>query len=394
MSLTSQLDGGALGTWFAGRFPGTERLARSITTAARRIEPVRPAGPVEPDHRTEVAGAFRARLALLVDGAPPYRALHGLVRAGLVSREWADRTAAAFPSHRGLDRDRAARGLELRPAPGGWVDLAGQEGGRPPTRHEPVLAEFFGRLVGYLDGHARAGVLGTPNVEAGFARMCALLAAWGSADLPERLLALHAREDYSVDDLWDLPAEAVVVELVELAERLRVHESDPRERPLELWRRWGRDYAEPAGPAALRRATTGPLDDGLPAGVWGVSAPVLVPRWAEADLLVGSRLLDVEAVADVDEPERVARWLWRLAAYTWLDTTDRYRVRVVGLYLARHGLHVTWDATTFTQALLDSPRGVDSARREFLRIVRGTITAEGARPPHGGRKVPIPWRGR
>lgn len=391
MSLSSQLDGGALGAWFASRFPGTERLAQSITTAALRVEPVRPA---ESEHWGDVGGAFRARLALLVDGAPPYGALLGLVRARLVSREWADRTAASFPSHRGLDPDRAARGLELRPAPGGWVDLGGLVGGSPSTRHEPVLAEFFGRLVRYLDGHAAAGILGTPNVEAGFARMCTLLAGWESAELPAKPAELHAREDYTVDDLWDLPEEAVVVELVELAERLRQNQGDPRDRPLELWRGWGHDYAEPAGPAALKRADTGQAGSGLPAGVWGVSAPVLVPHWADADLLIGSRLLDVQTVADADEPERVARWLWRLAAYTWLDTTDRYRVHAVGLYLARHGLHLTWDATTFTQALLGSAKGVDSARKEFLRIARRVITAEGARPPNGGRKVPIPWRSR
>jgi hypothetical protein len=400
VSLTSQLDGGALGAWFASRFPGTERLAQSITATALRVEPVRPAGPVEPGHWAEVGGAFGARLALLVDGAPPYRALLGLVRAGLVSREWADRTAAAFPSHRGLDPDRAARGLELRPAPGGWVDLAGPVLGPPSTRHEPVLTEFFGRLVGYLDGHAPPGILGTPNVEAGFSRMCTLLTGWEaayrSAELPAELAELHARGDYTVDDLWDLPEEAVVVELADLAERLRQHQGDPRDRPLELWRGWGHDYAEPAGPAALKRADTGQAGSGLPAGVWGVSAPVLVHHWADADLLIGSRLLDVKTVVRADEPDRVARWLWQLAAYTWLDTTDRYRVRAVGLYLARHGLHVTWDATTFAQALLGSTKGVESARKEFLEIARKVITAEGAQPPspNGGRKVPIPWRGR
>ncbi|MCS7475497.1 hypothetical protein ACFFQW_15125 [Umezawaea endophytica] len=390
MTLTSQLDDGALGTWFAGRFPGTGRLVESIATAALRVEPVRSADPAGPGHRVAVDGAFRARLALLVDGAPPYGALFGLVRAGLVSREWADRTAASFPSHRGLDAGRAARGLAWRPTPGGWVDLDGPVPRSSPTRHEPVLSEFFGRLVRYLDGHAAAGILGTPNVEAGFARMCVLLAGWASAELPVALLELHARQDYAVDDLWDLPEEAVVVELAAVAERLRQTDGDPRDRPLELWRGWGHDYAEPAGPAALKRADTGQAGSGLPAGVWGVSAPVLVPRWAEADLLIGSRLLDVRT--DTDDPDRLARGLWRLAAHTWLDTTDRYRVQAVGFYLARHGLHVTWDATTFTHALLGSAKGADAARKEFRRIAREVITAEGGHPPRTGLKVP--WRSR
>jgi hypothetical protein len=141
-----------------------------------------------------------------------------------------------------------------------------------------------------------------------------------------------------------------------------------------VWRGWGRDYAEPVGPAALKRADTGQAGTGLPAGVWGVSAPEVVHDWAGADLLVGSR---------------------RLAACAWLDTADRYRARSVGLYLARHGLHVTWDGTTFTQALLGSAKGVETARREFLAVARKVITAEGALPPTAGRRVPaIPWRGR
>lgn len=394
MSLTSQLDGGALGAWFAGRFPGTERLAKSITTVADRVEP---ADLVDRFHAAAIGDAFRARLALLIDGAPPYRALLGLVRTGLASREWANRTAATFPSHRGLDPGRAARALEIRPTPAGWVEVAGPAPGPPPTRHEPVLTEFFARLVGYLDEYAPPGVLGTPNIEAGFARVCWLLAGWARADRSAGLADLHASDDYTVDDLWDLADQPVVAELLTLAERLRLHRGDPKHRPLEMWRGWGRDYAEPSGPAALKRADTGQVGTGLPAGVWGVSAPEVVHDWAGADLLVGSRLLDVETGVHADQPDQVARWLWRLAARTWLDTTDRYRVRSVGLYLARHGLHVTWDTTTFTQALLGSVKGVEAARREFLGVARKVITAEGAQPPTTGtrHKVPtIPWRGR
>jgi hypothetical protein len=382
VSLTSQLDGGVLGAWFADRFPGTGRLAESITTAADRVEAVNPA------EHAMIGDAFRARLALLVDGAPPYRALGGLVRSGLVSREWAHRTTATFPSHRGLAPDRAARALDVRPTPAGWVEVAGPEG-PPPTRHEPVLTEFFGRLVGYLDEYAPPGVLGTPNIEAGFARVCLLLAGWAAPERPAELADLQARDDYAVDDLWDLAGQPVVAELLDLAERLRRHhDGDPGDRPLETWRGWGRDYAEPAGPAALKRADTGQAGTGLPAGVWGVSAPDVVRDWADADLLVGSRLLGVETEVRAD---RVSRGLWRLAACAWLDTADRYRVRSVGLYLARHGLHVTWDGPTFVQALLGSTRGVEAARREFLGVARKVITAEGARPP---TRRGIPWRGR
>lgn len=388
MSLTSQLvPGRPLHQWFTDRFPGTPRLAGSIAAAVRDVAPVRPTGRVDPGHWAQVGGAFGARLALLTDAAPPYYALYGLVRAGLVSREWADRTAALFPSHRHLDAERAARGLEIRPTPTGWIDLAGPADGPDPSHHERILTEFFARLVAYLDQHAPAGTPGTPGIEAGLARVCWLLAGWESAyrsaELPVELAELHHLPGYTVDDLRALPDKAVVAELVELAGRLRHHPRDPRDRPVERWKTWSQ--AEPGDRTVLQ------------SGALGVSAPVLVHHWADADLLIGSHLLDVKTVVRADDPAKVGRWLWQLLAYTWLDTTDRYRIRVVGLYLARHGVHVSWGATTFAQALLNSTRGVDRAQREFLDVVGRVITAEGGQPPPaqaGGRRLRdrIPWR--
>ena len=389
MSLTSQLDGGALGAWFAGRFPGTERLAASITTAANRVDPV-PPPPAE--HHHTIDRAFTARAALLIDGSPPYSALQGLVTAGLASQDWAHRTAATFPSHRGLPPHHAKRAQDFRPTPTGWLDLKSPPTTSLITRHEPMLTEFFGRLVRYLDGHAPPGTLGTPNVEAGFARMCTLLASWATPNTNDALTALQATPNYTVDDLWDLPDEPTVLTLTALAERLRTHDTD---RPLETWRAWGHDYAEPTGPATLKRADTGQAGTGLPAGVWGASTPTLVPHWATADLLIGTHLIDVHAADPTTNPTAIAHWLWRLAAYTWLDTANHYRARTVGLYLAAHGLHITWDATTFTQALLASPKGTEAARKDFLTQARKIIKTEGATPPPTpGLKVPIPWRPR
>ncbi|MFE2755670.1 hypothetical protein ACFXGA_27085 [Actinosynnema sp. NPDC059335] len=388
MSLTSQLaPGQPLHTWFAEKFPGTQRLAGSIAAAVRDVAPVRPAGRVDARHWAAVGGAFGARLALLTDAAPPYYALYGLVRAGLVSREWADRTAATFPSHRGLDPERAARGLEIRPTPTGWIDLAGPADGPSQTHHERVLSEFFARLVAYLDQHAPAGKLGTTGVETGLARVCWLLAGWESAyrsaELPVELAELHRLPGYTVDDLRALPDEAVVAELVELASRLRHHPRDPRDRPLELWNTWSRDH--PGDRTVLQ------------GGALGVSAPVLVHHWADADLLIGSHLLDVKTVVRADDPAKTSRWLWQLLAYAWLDTTDRYRIGVVGLYLARHGVHVSWGTTTFEQALLGSTRGVDQAHAEFVDLASRVIAAEGAQPPPplaSRRRLRdrIPWR--
>ncbi len=71
-------------------------------------------------------------------------------------------------------------------------------------------------------------------------------------------------------------------------------------------------------------------------------------------------LLDVKTVVSVRDPDRVGRWLWQLLSYAWLDTADHYRIRAVGLYLARHGVLLPWRAAELATALLGSP--AESAR--------------------------------
>ena len=114
----------------------------------------------------------------------------------------------------------------------------------------------------------------------------------------------------------------------------------------------------------------------------GIAGPVFVEHWADGDLLIptantgtGMTLLDVKTVISVRDPDRVGRWLWQLLGYAWLDRSDRYRIRAVGLYLARHGTLLTWPLDRLAAALLDGA-DVAGAAATFRRLADRVITAE------------------
>jgi len=353
-----------LGAWCAEHLPGTPVVAAAVARAAARAgRPLRPAGPVPSTHWAAVGGALGQRLVFLVQHAPPYYALYGLVGAGMVSRAWADAAAAVWPTHTPLPPEARARALECRPTPTGWVDLGpGADPGTPPTPVEPLLAEFLARLVAYLGRHAPPGQLGTPGVEAGLARACWVLAAAESAyrggALPETLATLLTRPDSTVEDLRGLAAAPVVDELARLAV-----------------------LTSTSGALDRLRALAGHPAPGQPLGHAG---PVFVPHWADGDLLLGPdrhggyTLVDVKTVLRVDDPARIGRWLWQILAYAWLDVPDRWRIRTVGLYLARHGLLLTWPLPDLETALTGSPTAAAQARRAFLAAAEQVLCAETA----------------
>lgn len=364
MSLTTQLAGRELAAWSAARFPGSATVAEQVAAATRGHRPVRPVGQVDGRHWAEIGGAFGVRLAHLVQPAPPYYSLYGLVRAGLVSRTWADAQAGEYLTHTHLAAAQRVRALELRPTPAGWWDFGRPDDpGGPPTLAEPVLAEFLDRSRRYFAEHAPTGQLGTPAVEGVLARVCWLLSAfedvYRTAEVPDVLRDLFGRAVPTVDQLRAVAPDPVVAELVELARQL--HTSGSLER---------------------LRAMAGDPPAGHPLGVAG---PVLVHHWADGDLLIGngheSTLLDVKTIIRADNTERTARWLHQLLGYAWLDTADRYRIREVGLYLARHGVLVTWGLDELAEQLLAGAARPADARQEFRRLAERVLTAEGARIP-------------
>jgi hypothetical protein len=368
VSLTTQLHGGELAAW-CRHFTGTAAVAARVDAAASRARPVRPVGQVDSNHWAEIGGAFGLRLAALVEPAPPYYALYGLVRAGLASREWADEQAGQWPTHAVLDAEQRGRALELRPSPAGWLELDQPTGnGLTSTPGEPVLADFLERLRRYLAEHAPSGKLGTPGAEAALARVCWLVSAfedvYRSATHPAVLRELFGQRAPSVEQMRAAAAEPVVAELVDLTRKL-----------------------ESSGSLAQLRRLAGSPAAGRPLGH---AAPTFVHHWADGDVLISdghtSTLLDVKTVIRTDKADRTASWLHQLLGYAWLDVADRWRIRRVGLYLARHGVLVTWPVDELADQLLDNRallrgRRRQQARGEFLAVAERVITAEGARLP-------------
>lgn len=368
VSLTGQLTGGELGRWCAANLTGTARLAADVTAAATNLHPVRPARVDDPTHWATVGGALGQRLAFATQHAPPYYALLGAHRAGLVDWATLARCAARFPTHAGLDPARAGRANQLRPLPGGrWLDLDQQPGDRYTGRaatgtRAGLVFDLVERLVAYLAEHAPPGRLAeSRGAEAVLARVCVVLTDWESAyrtgQLPDHVAPLYADPDTTVPDLLAAVPAHQVAELVALAARAH---------------------------------TSGALTHLAPAGATpgGISGPVFVEHWADGDLLVpiatdagagGMLLLDVKTVLSVRDPDRVGRWLWQLLGYAWLDPGDRYRIRAVGLYLARHGALVTWPLDRYTAALLDG-RDIDASSATFRRVAARVIAAETAHP--------------
>ncbi len=397
--------GSTLGRWCAATLTGTPSVAAEVaiaaTTAAAATRPVRSQRVDDPDHWATIGGALGQRLAFATQHAPPYYALlgaHRAHRAGLADPATLHRAAARFPTHAHLEPARAARANQLRPLPDGrWLDLD-----RPKhhdidhatgpdidhaTGHAPaagaaagdhgVVGDLAARLVAYLVEHAPPGRLATSRgAEAVLARACVVLTDWETAyrtgQLPDHAAGLYTDPNVTVDALLAAVPDHQVAEHVELA--TRAHHTGLLTR------------LAPAPPART-----------------GIAGPVFVQHWADGDLLLpahddsagGTVLLDVKTVISTRDPARVGRWLWQLLGYAWLDPTDRYRIRTVGLYLARHGVLIAWPvghlATTLLNSSGESARpglGVDAAASEFLRLVERVLADEAgrqavlARTPH------------
>lgn len=105
---------------------------------------------------------------------------------------------------------------------------------------------------------------------------------------------------------------------------------------------------------------------------------MLVPHWAEADLLVGDTLVEVKTVLRADQPARVARWVWQLLGYAWLDTGDRWKIRQLAFYLARHGVTLRWPLAELETLLVGDPSRVAQVRDEFRRLAEHAAVNEGA----------------
>jgi hypothetical protein len=360
MSLTSQQRGGPLGSWMRTAMAGAAELTSHIEEAlAGAGRPVWPSGQnVGGRHWADLGGAFGQRLALLTQHAPPYYALYGTVSAELADWPAIHHAAAAFPTHTGLDPQQRARACDWRPTREGWLDV-GPTYPTPPG-YSPTGAggvpEFMTRLRTYLTRYVPLGHC-APSLaaETALGRACWVLNAWEGAYRAGGALDMDfAAED--VTELLNLAPAGVLTELLALITR-----------------------AHTSGALAELRALAGTP---APGRALGIAGPVFVPHWADGDLLIGDTLIDVKTVMHARGHDRTAGWLQQLLAYTWLDVADRYRIRRVGLYLARHGRLITWPIDTFTHTLLrtDDPDQIASTCAQFRDLAARVIRDEGADP--------------
>ncbi|MCF7547318.1 hypothetical protein [Pseudonocardia sp. WMMC193] len=374
MALVHELTRGELGRWFAARMRGTAQVAGEVSAAAAAAAAQAPV--VRPPrgqslgarHWAEVGGVFGMRMAAAVEQSPPYYGLYGLVAAGLLTPQAAHRIAAAYPSHHGLPPRWAARALDLRPTPSGWLEQA-QAWPEPDGEGwaDRPAAELAERTHRYHDQHAPTGTIAGIGAERGLARSYGW---WSTAediyrsgiisvDLDD-LDDLLGQDPPTADLLRGLAPPAVVEETARLSERLRTSGSL----------------------GALHEFAGRPARDGR----MGYAGPVFVPHWADGDLLVGDTLVDVKTVLRVEHASKIGPWLWQVLAYAWLDSrADHYRIRAVALYLSRHGLLLRWPVDELAAQLLADPKtggtGVAAVREEFLALAAATATRDGATVP-------------
>lgn len=377
MSLTSQLHHGALSAWCADRFPGVEGLIDQVHAAARRRLPVRPIGEVNSDHWTQIDGAFRQRLAFFASRESPYAALLGAARAGLPSASMIDTMVGLWPTQRDMPPTYREQASQLRPIPTGWHNLAPSACLRPweipagePGSADHVVEVFTSWLVRYLVQHVPPGsVAASRAAEQNLARACWVLAGYestyrGSGRLPAELAIEHQHlrggrdkseehEGALAGRLLDAAPRAVVGELVALVDRL-----------------------SSSGVLEILRTLADNPDPGQPLGY---APPTVASQWSGGDLVVGDTLIGIKTIVNAQDRAQIARWLFQILT-AWLDTPHRYRIRNVGLLLARHGVLLSWPLKVFAKILVDHRDRVSSVRREFLEYAYALRDAEGAVP--------------
>src|SRR5712691_11647361 len=90
---------------------------------------------------------------------------------------------------------------------------------------------------------------------------------------------------------------------------------------------------------------------------------------SDADLIVGGCLMVIKASI---KPEITPLLLWQLAGYLLLDDKDKYKIRSVGIYMARQGKLLQWPITNFLRLLTGNVTvSLAQLRQEFRMLCRG-----------------------
>ena len=85
---------------------------------------------------------------------------------------------------------------------------------------------------------------------------------------------------------------------------------------------------------------------------------------ADADFIVDGYLNELKTTVN---PRVDREWLYQLLGYVLLDYNDHYRLRGVGLYLSRQGVHLQWQMTDFLTAIAGDASAKLPELRDRLR---------------------------
>ena len=199
-----------------------------------------------------------------------------------------------------------------------------------------VIDDFFTSLDAFIVATHPAGRLLDTNEEAILARYCFVLslleARFRSSQTAQSLyLPRHCQ---NVEGLLAIASEPVVQDLVYLAQQFSISGQKLLSRP-----------------AVLNPVFAGSADIG----------------GADADLIIDRQLVEIKTTKNnVVE----AAWLRQLLGYVLLDYDDVLQVNTVGLYLARHGMLLSWPIPDLLMCL-SKGRSVDlgALRVEFRQVV-------------------------
>lgn len=353
MSLVQHLNTGELGEWFDRYDAGLRPIARDIAERAEGRHTVTPHGNVGREHYAAVGGIVGQRLADLVEPAPPYAALLGAARCGAIPLAEAGRYATRWPTHANVPAELAGEAAFIRP-----VHSAGDYWHTMPGASGPAV-EPDDAVVGILERAAdeaaqrTLGALDPLPVEAGrvplYYALNLLEGVYRGGHISPELHAISRTGEIRIPP-------TLVDDVVEvLAHQTRALQQ------LEGY------------------AVTRGRYDALPAASYGHAAPLLVPNWAEGDLLLGPAhsdggytLLDVKTVNRVT-PHYVLQWLRQTLAYALLDTAHRWQIARFGLWLPRQSWIVTIPLNEGINAL-------GGRRTEFLRLAKQAIELDGGDP--------------
>lgn len=326
MSLRRELEdpAGPIGRYLADRFPDRAHTLVRWGQALAGRPVLQPPGPTHQD-RVGRAFAYRVGYAFRLD--PPYAAIAGA--GGSDAERLLALTVGRFPSHAGdtLGSARALAGHRHLAPPAGGGPAAGSPGSNGGGGGEDLvasLAELFGwfaSLPAHLTLH-NAPL--PPQLERDLCRACYVFAV------------LEEGPPAAVD-AWPGLAPAA------LAARLRVGDLDG---------------LVPAADLADLEALAGALTGMLAAPAWRrfveqgpelvTVAPLFVDGWAEADLVVGPTLVDVDLTA---APAPAPALLDRLLVCALLDRGGWYGIARVGVWDGRRAMLVDADlAELLTEA--------------------------------------------